>query len=91
MNILDFYKMNNFLNNNFGFSLPASKMVVAKSPNSSEFNQGSLVGPISVHFRESIIYTEASGGLRGPILALFRNFEKNQQFLTFLRPDSAGE
>ena len=30
MNILDFYKMNNFLNKYFGFSLSASKMVVAK-------------------------------------------------------------
>jgi len=30
MNILDFYKMNNFLNKNFGFSLPAFNMVVAK-------------------------------------------------------------
>ena len=30
MNILDFYKINNFLNKYFGFSLPASKMVVAK-------------------------------------------------------------
>ena len=30
MNILDFYKMNNFFNKYFGFSLPASKMVVAK-------------------------------------------------------------
>ena len=28
MNILDFYKMNNFLNKYLGFSLPASKMVV---------------------------------------------------------------
>ena len=27
MNILDFYKMNNFLNKYFGFTLPASKMV----------------------------------------------------------------
>ena len=30
MNILDFYKMNNFLNKHFGFTLPASIMVVAK-------------------------------------------------------------
>ena len=30
MNILDFYKMNNFLNKYFGFSLPASKVIVAK-------------------------------------------------------------
>ena len=30
MNILDFYKMNNSFNKYFGFSLPASKMVVAK-------------------------------------------------------------
>ena len=30
MNILDLYKMNNFFNKYFGFSLPASKMVVAK-------------------------------------------------------------
>ena len=30
MNILDFYEMNNFLNRFFGFSLYASKMVVAK-------------------------------------------------------------
>ena len=30
MNILDFYKMNNFLNKNLGFSFPPSKMVVAK-------------------------------------------------------------
>ena len=30
MNILDFYKMNNFSNNYFGFSLPVSKMIVAK-------------------------------------------------------------
>ena len=28
MNIMDFYKMNNFLNQYFGFSLPASKIVV---------------------------------------------------------------
>ena len=30
MNILDFYKMNNLLNKYFGFSLPASKIVVDK-------------------------------------------------------------
>ena len=30
MNILDFYKMNNFLNKYFGFSLPASKVIVPK-------------------------------------------------------------
>jgi len=30
MNILAFYKMNNFLNKHFGFTLPASIMVVAK-------------------------------------------------------------
>ena len=30
MNILDFCKMNDFLNKYLGFSLPASKMVVAK-------------------------------------------------------------
>ena len=30
MNILDFYEMNNFWTNILGFSLPASKMVVAK-------------------------------------------------------------
>ena len=30
MNILDFYKMNIFLNKNLGFSFPPSKMVVAK-------------------------------------------------------------
>ena len=30
MNILDFYKMNDLLNKYFGFSLPASKMVVAR-------------------------------------------------------------
>ena len=32
MNILDFYKVNNFLNKYFGFSLPPSKMVVSKCP-----------------------------------------------------------
>ena len=42
MNILDFYKMNHFLNKYFGFSLFASKMVVTKCPNSSEIIQGSL-------------------------------------------------
>ena len=30
MNILDFYKMNNFFNKYFGFSVPAAKMIVAK-------------------------------------------------------------
>ena len=30
MNILDFYKMDNFLIKYFGFSLPASKVIVAK-------------------------------------------------------------
>ena len=30
MNTLNFYKMNNFLDKYFGFSLPTSKMVVAK-------------------------------------------------------------
>ena len=30
MNILNFYKMNNFLNKYVGFSLPASKVIVAK-------------------------------------------------------------
>ena len=43
--------------------------------NASEIIQGSLVGPISVHFRGSITYTGASGGLRSHILALFWNFE----------------
>ena len=43
MNILDYHKINNFLNKYFGFSLPASKTVL----NSSEIIQGSLVGPLS--------------------------------------------
>ena len=30
MNILDFYKMNNFLNKYLGFNLPESKMVITK-------------------------------------------------------------
>ena len=46
MNILNFQKTNHFLNKYFGFSLPASRPV----SNSSEIIQGSLVGPISVHF-----------------------------------------
>ena len=56
MNILDFYKMNNFLNKYVAFSLSPNVS------NSSEIIQGSLVGPILVHLRESITYTEASGG-----------------------------
>ena len=36
--------------------------------NSSEIIQESLVGPFSVHFRGSITYTGASGGLRSHIL-----------------------
>ena len=81
MNILDFYKSNNFLNKYFGLSLPASKIVVAKVSNSSEIIQGSLVGPISVHFRESFTYRGASGGLQSHILALFWNLNNFPNFL----------
>ena len=54
MNILDFYKMNNFFNKNLGFSFPLSKWLSPNVSNSSEIIQGSLVGPISVHFRGSL-------------------------------------
>ena len=54
---------------------PRQKWLLPNVSNSSEIIQGSLVGPISVHFRVSIIYTGASGGLRSHILALFWNFE----------------
>ena len=55
---------------------PRQKWLSPNVSNSSEIIQGSLVGPISVHFRGSLIYTGASGGLRSYILALFWNFEK---------------
>ena len=51
------------------------KRLLPNVSNSSEIIQGSLVGPISVHFRESFTYTEASGGLQSHIWALFWNFE----------------
>ena len=48
MNILDFYKMNNFLNKNLGFSFPLSKMVVAKClkliKNHSQIISGTYIG-----------------------------------------------
>ena len=75
MNILDFYKMNNFLNKILVLVSPRQKWLSPNVSNSSEIIQGSLVGPISVHFRGSITYSGASGGLRNHILASFWNFE----------------
>ena len=40
-------------------------------PNSTEIIQGSLVGPIAVHFRVYFTYTGASGGLLSQNLAIF--------------------
>ena len=78
MNILDFHKMNNFLNRYFGFSLPVSKMVVAKCLKLFWNHSGIISG---TYFRGSITYAGTSGGLRSHILALFRNFE---WFFSFL-------
>ena len=73
INILDFYQNDYFLNRYFDFSLPM--WLLPNVSNSSEIIQGSLVGPISVHFRVSITYTGSSGGLRSHIWALFWIFE----------------
>ena len=43
--------------------------------------QGSLVGPISVHFRGSITYAGALGGLRSHIMALLWNLNDFPHFL----------
>ena len=56
---------------------PRQKWLSPNVSNSSEIIQGSLMGPVSVHFRGSLTYTGASesGGLRSHILALFWKFE----------------
>ena len=44
MNILDFYKMNNFLNKYVAFSLPASKMFITKCPKHIRNHSGIMSG-----------------------------------------------
>ena len=75
MNILDFYKMNNFWTDTKVLICPRQKWLSPIVSNSSEIIQGSLVGPPSVHFRGYFIYTGASGGLQSHILALLWNFD----------------
>ena len=75
MNILDFSKMNKFLNKYFDFSLPASKMVVAKCPKLIWNHSGIISGTYFSPF-EGFYYLYR--GLRRapkPYLALFWNFE----------------
>ena len=60
-----------FLVNSLILVCPRQKLLSPNVSNSSEIIQGSLVGPISVHFMVSITYTGASGWLQGHILALF--------------------
>ena len=76
MNILDFYKMNNFLNKYFGFSLPPSKMVLPKCPKLILDHSGIISGTYFSPF-QSITYIGASGGLKShiwPSFGILNNF-----------------
>ena len=71
MNILDFYKMKTISNEYFGFSLPVSKMVVAKCLKLIWNHSGIISGTCFSPFEGSIIDTGAFGGLLSHILASF--------------------
>ena len=72
INILDFYQNDNFLNRYFDFSLPM--WLLPNVSNSSEIIQGSLVGPISVHFRVSITYYRGLRRALKPYFGLILEF-----------------
>ena len=75
MNILDFYKMNNFLNKYLGFNFPASKMVVTKCLKLIWNHTGIISGTFFSPFQGIYYLYRGLGGLWSHILALFWNFE----------------
>ena len=58
MDIMDFHKMNSFLNRNFGFSLPASKTVFTKSLKLIWNHSGGISGTYFTPFQgESYLFS----------------------------------
>ena len=68
MNILDFYKMNNFLNKYFGCILPASKTAITKCLKLIWNHSGIISGTYFSPFQGVYYLYRGSGGLRSHIL-----------------------